>query len=217
MKRKNLIKTSFIYGGIIIGLTGCTAKTVDCNIEESHVHLYVNEDNNLSRYVESEKEYIEDLIRTEEYLPMTKELSEISENSLYRIEDNEKYLEQVSLQCYPKREAYVYDYVYGTYYGYRYGYSFNGKFEYSYGLTSGYHWDYEWQEIPLDEYTTDKVQDITYQYQLYKINEDGTLSKRVFESLEEVPEEYKYFTPDTLVKENVSNPYYLDSKKIKTR
>ena len=57
MKRKNLIKTSFIYGGIIVGLTGCTAKTVDCNIEESHVHLYVNEDNNLSRYVESEKEY----------------------------------------------------------------------------------------------------------------------------------------------------------------
>ena len=121
------------------------------------------------------------------------------------------------MQCYPKREAYVYDYVYGTYYGYRYGYSFNGKFEYSYGLTSGYHWDYEWQEIPLDEYTTDKVQDITYQYQLYKINEDGTLSKRLFESLEEVPEEYKYFTPDTLVKENVSDPYYLDSKKIKTR
>lgn len=179
--------------------------------------MYVDEDNNLSRYVDSEKEYIKDLIRTEEYLPMTEELSEISENSLYRIEDNEKYLEQVSLQCYPKREAYVYDYVYGTYYGYRYGYSVSGEFEYSYGLTSGYHWDYEWQEIPLDEYTTDKVQDITYQYQLYKINEDGTLSKRLFESFEDVSEEYKYFTPDTLVKENVSEPYYLDRNKVKTR
>lgn len=217
MKKYNLIKAGILCGGIFMGLTGCGAKTVDCDIEEQHVHLYVDEENNLCRYAESEKEYIGNLIRTEEYLPTTEELSTISENDFYRVKDNEEYLEQISLEYQPRREAYVYDYVYGPHYGYRYGYSARGKFEYSYGLTYGYHWDYEWQDIPLDEYTSDQVRDITYQYQLYKINEDGTTSKKLFSSLEDVPKEYEYFTLDTLVQENISDSYHLESKKMKIR
>lgn len=101
----------------------------------------------------------------------------------------------------PKREAYVYDYIYGQYYGYGYGYNFSsGKYEYGYGLIQGYHWDYNWQEIGLDEYTDNKVRDITYQFRFYKINSDNSISEKLFNSLDEISSEYKYFKPITLVK-----------------
>lgn len=213
-----LVKKSLACTFILLTLSGC-AKTVECNINGNHVHLYTNEDKTLSRYINSEKEYVGNLLRTETYLPMNQELENITENDLYIVSDNIEYLENIVSSYHPERQAYVYDYIYGNYYGYRFGYNYlNGKYEYSFGPISGYHWDYEWQNIALDEYTTDKVRDITYQYRFYKLNADGTTSSKLFNSLEEVTGEYKYFTPKTLVQKNTSESYYLpkENQKVKT-
>ena len=207
----NLIRVGLICGTLLFSTTGCGSKTVDCEIEGKHVHLYVSESNLLSRYIESERERIKGLNRTDEYLPLTEELAQASENGLYPVEENLDYITTKIDSYSPKREAYVYDYIYGSYYGY--GFS-SGKYEY--GLQYGYHWDHEWQEIPLNEYTEDQVRDITYQYQFYKIDKEGVSSK-LFDSLEEVPDEYRYFIPFTLIKKNVSEAYYLDKEKQKVK
>lgn len=53
-------------------------------------------------------------------------------------------------------------------------------------------------------------------YQFYKIDQEGVSSK-LFDSLEEVPDEYQYFIPATLIKKNVSESYYLDKEKQKVK
>lgn len=194
---------------------GC-AKEVDCSINGDHVHLYLNENTKLSAFIESEKEYIGDLFRTETYLPMTENLNIISENDLYIVQDNLEYLNKELSKYVPSRQAYVYDYIYGTYYGFGHGYNMmSGEYEYFYGMQTGWHYDYEWQDISLDEHTEDKVRDITYQFRFYKINNDGTVSSSLFNSLEEVSEEYKYFKPNVLVQKNISDSYYLTKEKIR--
>lgn len=212
-----LMKTTLACTFILLTLNGC-AKTIECDINGNHVHLYTSEDKKLSRFIDSEKEYVGNLFRTDSYLPMTEELENITENSLYSISDNIEYLEEVTASYYPQRQAYVYDYIYGNYYGYGYGYNYtNGKYEYCYGPKVGYHWDYEWQYINMNEYTDDKVRDITYQYRFYKLNDDGTTSAKLFNSLDEVTPEYKYFTPNTLVQQNISDSYYLTKENTKTK
>lgn len=213
-----LVTATLACAIITTSLSACEAKVIECDIEGQHLHLYINENSNLSRYIKSEKEFISGLYRTDAYLPITEELSKIDENELYRIEDNNEYLKEISSLCKPKREEYSYEYVYGTYYGYGWGYDYSsGKYEYSYGLKTGYHWDYVWQEIDMDEYTTNKVRDTIYQFRLYKINEDGTTSYQLFSSLEEIPEEYKYFKPTTLVEEITTDSFYLEKQKQKTK
>jgi len=212
-----LIKTALPCLTLIVCLSGC-AKEVECDINGNHVHLYTNQDMKLSRYINSEKEYVGNLFRTENYLPMTEDLESITENKLYNIKDNTEYLEEVISSYHPERQAYIYDYIYGNYYGYDYGYNFsNNKYEYFYGNHTGYHWDYEWQNISLNEYTDDKVRDITYQYRFYKLNADGTTSEKLFNSLDEVTPEYKYFTPTTLVQKNISESYYLTKENTKIK
>lgn len=218
MKKYKLIKNSIssvLCVTTILTFSGC-AREVECDIDGEHVHIYISNDSQLTRYVDSEKEYIGDLLRTDNYLNMNDELKFIDENGLYVIEDNIEYLNREINKYSSKRQAYVYDYIYGTYYGYDYGYNpSSGKYEYHYGLHTGYHYGYEWQDIGIDDYTTDEVRDITYQFRFYKKNEDGTLSSQLFNDLEEIPGEYKFFTPKTLVEQNVSTSYYLESKKIK--
>ena len=81
----NLIRVGLICGTLLFSPTGCGSKTVDCEIEGKHVHLYVSESNLLSRYIESERERIKGLNRTDEYLPLTEELAQASENGLYPV------------------------------------------------------------------------------------------------------------------------------------
>lgn len=222
MKNKNRFKlvkkavSSTLILASLTSFTGCV-KEIDCSINVEHVHLYLNNNTKLSRYIESEKEYVGNLYRTEDYLTMTDELNIISDNGLYIVEDNIEYITHKLSENQPTRQSYTYDYIYGTYYGYGYGYNMhNGKYEYHYGLQTGWHYGYDWKEISLDEYTNDKVRDITYKYRFYKINEDGTVFSCLFDSLEEVPVEYKYFKADQLVQQIISDEYYLEKENSKT-
>ncbi len=50
-KKYNLIRVGLICSSLLFTNSGCGVKTVDCDIEGEHVHLYVSESNLLSRYI----------------------------------------------------------------------------------------------------------------------------------------------------------------------
>lgn len=217
-KKYKLIKNSIssvLCLTTLLSLSGCV-KEVDCDIDGEHVHVYVNSESHLTRYIDSEKEYIDDLSRTDSYLNMNDELKFINDNKLYIVEENINYLNNEIKKYSLTRQAYVYDYIYGSYYGYDYGFNpASGEYEYYYGFHTGHHYGYEWQDIGLDEYTTDKVRDITYKFRFYKKNDEGKLTSQLFSNLEEVPNEYKYFMQNDLIEKFVSDEYYLTSTKTK--
>ena len=215
-RRFKLVKQSISHALVLFTLityVGCV-KNVDCSINGEHVHLYINEEKNLSKYVNSEKEHINNFFRTNDYLSMTKELEIIDKNNLYIVKDNTDYINQKISENIPSRQSYSYGYIYGHYTGYGIGLNpATGDVEYYYGMHTGWHNGYDWQDISLDEYTEDKVRDITYKFKFYKINEDGTLSYSMFDSLDEITDEYKYFKTSDLVQKFVSDGYYLEKQK----
>lgn len=217
-KKYTLIKKSLVGALLTVSLAGCV-KNVDCDISGNHIHLYQNKSNGVVRYIEGEKEKSGDFLWTDKYKKETTKLQAISKNKLCSIEDNFTYFnKKVSKIPEPKRQAYVYDYIYGTYYGYGYCYnSSTGKYGYGYGLITGYHYDYEWQDIPLDKYTTDEVRDITYKIKLYKVDEKGNVESKLFDQIDDINKEYCYFKTDDIITECISDSYYLDKNKIKTK
>lgn len=217
-KKYTLIKKSLVGVLLTFSLTGC-GKNVDCDVSENHIHLYKNESNGILMFIEGEKEKRGDFIWTDKYEKESTKLQAISENELCSIEDNFTYFNRkVSKIPEPKRQAYVYDYIYGSYYGYGYCYNYStGKYGYGYGLITGYHYDYEWQDIPLDKYTTDKVRDITYKIKLYKVDEKGNVKSKLFDKIDDINKEYCYFKTDDIITPCVSDSYYLDKNKIKTK
>lgn len=215
MKRGSILNKALCYSLVLSTLaTGCgCAKKVKCNIDTEHVHEYVNLERGLKTYIESEYENINYLSRTDNFLPMNEELSIISKNGLFLVDNNYGYLNNVIASYNPTREAYVYDYVYGSYYGYNYGYNYtSGKYEYFYELHYGYHYDHVWKEISLDEYTSDLVRDINYKYKLYKINEDNSLSYKLVDSLDEADDGYIYFKLADFVQKIVGDSYFLEKE-----
>lgn len=74
-----LLKTSLACACILSSLSGCV-KIIDCGINGYHVHLYADSNTKLSRYINSEKEYVGSLERTDTYQTMTNELEIIDEN-----------------------------------------------------------------------------------------------------------------------------------------
>lgn len=220
MNKFKLIKPFIASIMIATNLTSCSPK-MNCDVAEEHVHLYMDEENGLSRFIDSERQTVKGLSWTNQYIGKSSLIKTIVDNNLYIVSDNITYLERTISQYKPKREAFIYDYVDGTYYDYGYSYKYNfntGEYEYCYGYgpITGYHWEYVWKEIALDEYTTDKIRDINYQFKFYKIEDDGTLSYKYFNSLENVEEGYNYFKDD-LVNEIVSKAYYIEKQKINTK
>ena len=218
MKKYKLIKSSI--AGIIfaISLSGC-AKKMDCNIDEKHVHLYINSEDNSARYYNSEKETKDIYFYwTKKYHPINEKMDIIIENELYLVRDNLEYLRNELNNHQPKREEYVYDYIYGPHLDY--GYILDaatGQWKYGFGLITEYHWDYVWNEISMDEYTDNKVRDYTYEFRFYKIEKDGTISSKKFKSLENIEEGYDYFKPSDLIEVNIGSEYWLEKPNVKTK
>lgn len=223
MKKRDkfkLMKKAISYTLVLTSLTVCSgcAKEVDCSVEGEHIHLYINENSKLSRYIDSEKEYVGNLFRTNTYLSMTKDLSIIVDNNLYISNDNIDYLTSKINAAQPQRQSYSYGYVYGSYIGTGFGLNpATGNAEYYYGRHTGWHNGYDWQDIALEEYTSDKVRDITYKFKFYKINKDGTISSKIFDDLNEVPDDYKYFKTKDLIQKNIGESYYLEKQNEKVK
>lgn len=62
---KNMVVTGLLITNILT-FSGC-AKTVDCDIEGTHAHYYVNEED-LGRYIISEKSSVSGLDRLDNYV-----------------------------------------------------------------------------------------------------------------------------------------------------
>ncbi len=216
--KKNLLKTKLLllyFGLSLYSITGC-AKDMDCNIDTEHVHQYVN-DEGLKKYISGEKEYVGDFYWTDKYTSNSTIINEVSKNNLCLASQNIDYINSIMSNYTKKREAWINSYVYGSYYGYGYHYDFNsGDYVFNYGLTTGYHWEYEWQDIPLDKYTENKVRDITYEFKFYKIDENGNLVSKNFKTftIDDIEEGYNYFNEKDFVQKYTSDSYYLNKEEF---
>ena len=213
--RKKLLLLS-LYGSVTLaGLTGCN-KTVKCDVKEDHIHSYENSEG-LKKYISGEKEKNGNFNRTNEYTTDSNIINNVSSKNLCGVSDNINYINKVISNHQNKREAYVYDYIYGPVYTYGYGCNpATGEFEYYYGMFNDYHFEYVWEEVSPYEYTSDKVRDYTYEFKFYKIDENGNLVSKNFETLEDVEDDYKYFDDNDLVQEYISAPYFLNREDFKT-
>lgn len=194
--KKQLLKLGLITLGL--NSLGC-AKNVECNVSDEHVHIYIDEDKNLEKYILGEKDHKGVFIRTDDYEKLNDELKVVCDNNLLLVSDNIGYITKTMGEYIPYRETYAYDY--------RYSYNFTTN-------SYDYHWSFDWDKIDMNKYTKDKVRDITYNYKLYKINK-GTnkIEYDYFDSLEEAPAEYKYFKVSDLINKNTSESYYLEKNK----
>lgn len=100
--KKSGIKLLAIASSMVVislSVSGCV-KSVPCDIDELHAHKYVNKNSSVCKYVVSEKEYLYDFYRTDEYIPVTKEeeklLEYMSNNNLYKISENENIINDVT-------------------------------------------------------------------------------------------------------------------------
>ena len=207
---KKQIKTSILCALSVLTMSACSNK-IDCDIEIVHCHEYIDRDNGIKRYIESEKEYIGSYDRTEKYIYKDANISYIAKNKFCFVKGNEESLKKIMENYSLEREAYVYGIRYGYYYGYDYGYNPDTEeYEYFHGRHYGYYYDYEWEPINPNIYTTDKVRDIYYTFRFYKMSEDGKIKiYKDYNSLDEVEEEYCYFRLQDLVIRNYSKEYYM--------
>lgn len=214
--KKQLLLLS-LYGNVaLVGLTGCS-KTAECDIEKNHIHQYQN-NKGLKKYIYGEKETKGDFNRTNDYTTDPNIINNISNKNLCVVTDNINYINQVISNNQAKREAYILDYVYGPYYTYDYGFNpATSEYEYYYGIFYGYHLENVWEEVSLDEYISDKVRDYSYEFKFYKIDENGNLISKNFETLEDVKDGYEYFDDNDFVQEFVSDPYFLNKEDFKTK
>ena len=73
--------------------SGCV-KNVDCDVDVLHAHKYVHKTSSFCKYVSSEKEYLYDFYRTDDYVAVDKEKKEfldyLNDHNLYNILENEE-------------------------------------------------------------------------------------------------------------------------------
>ena len=196
-KGKSLTKRILATGLIIVNLitfAGC-AKTMPCDIEGDHAHLYIDPDTKIERYIESEKSYVDGMDRTDEYIVINQEQSDLlkfmNKKDLFRIDENKEALQNIESQNQDYLE-YRYKYIYMQPVPIVHS---NGKFTF---VTYNY--------IPITKYswTTDQSRNLTgetrvchYTYYGYKVYQDENGKYKMeksdlYESISDIPDEYEY-------------------------
>ncbi|MBQ6323978.1 MAG: hypothetical protein IJI22_04000 [Bacilli bacterium] len=190
---KNFVLAGLIATNVFV-FSGCS-KDVPCNIEEEHAHYYVNDDN-LGRYIISEKNSVFGLSKSDDYIPVDGieeilYLDFLNENELFRISDNQEIINAITS-------------AHQDYIEYRYEYSYLiavpaviysggvAMTRFNYIPAIGYSW------------TTDTSKNLTgeerachYVYYGYKVTKDEhgyyTLIKsEPVDDLQQLPEGYDY-------------------------
>lgn len=98
--KKNLLRLSLISLGI--SSFGC-AKNVECNVNGEHVHIYVDEDKNLEKYILGEKDHKGNYVRTDDYEKLNNELKVACQNDLLLVSDNIDYINKTMDKYTPYR------------------------------------------------------------------------------------------------------------------
>lgn len=215
MKKKNKMKLCALSLVGIMGvtsLTGC-AKTVDCNIKEEHAHKYLD-GSGVVMYVDSEKETYKGHVRTDDYILVDKEELELrtfeAKKGLYRIEENTDYIDSIQ-----KSQS---DFI-----EYRYSYTYlmpiphiisTGKSTttyFTYIPTTGHSWTTDSTHSRL----TGEQRRVHYVYTGYKIERDEkgkliVLSSEQVDSINDLPEEYKYIKETFYKTIDAEHGYDLD-------
>lgn len=113
MKKETKQIIAGVLGAATVFTTSACAKKVDCNIDETHSHTYVNEEGYVWE-VKSEREFIGNFYRTDDYKNVTKEdddrLRMIYFYDLIRIDDNLDKLLELELSLYDYKQ-YEYSYT----------------------------------------------------------------------------------------------------------
>jgi len=212
-KNKINLKNIIVAGMLVTSMlfySGC-AKTVDCDIKESHAHYYVNEDF-LDKYIISEKEHIGNWYRTDNYINVTDDMEKLIEfendEDLFRISFNKDKIDEITSE-------------HTDYVEYRYKYTwlqaiphfnYNGKTTtvwYTYIPQTGY----SWTDNPNHSRLTGEQRVVHYVYYGYKVvkNEKGKyelVKSDMVDNLSELSDEYYY------IKEDFYKKVHLDNKEL---
>lgn len=200
-----------VIGGMIIAsifmFSGCS-KNVDCNINEPHAHVYVQDDS-FDKYFVSEKENKNFYNRTDEYILVDDETKNLidfeNKNGLFRIAENQdKINEIVSSQK---------DYV-----EYRYQYTWLMPIPHTQKIgkvTTTYYTyipttSYSWTSNPEFKQLTGSERTVHHVYCAYKIvkDENGKMKlvqSEMVDNLNELSDEYVYIKSDFYKKVNLDN------------
>lgn len=175
----------------IMLFSGCV-KTIDCDVEDSHAHLYKSKDS-FSMYRLGEKEYSDlsgEYKRCPEYIHVDEREAAIIEfeckNTLFRIQNN---LEQINEITEKHKTVKEYRYKYEWTQSYMDHYEI-GDQTYS-NMVYIDHTDYAWTLDPKHEGLTGESREVCYVYTGYKIvtNEDGKITieeSQPYDSIEEL-------------------------------
>lgn len=193
-------------------ITGC-AKTVECDVNGTHAHLYTNDDGYV-RYLEDEHEKVKGFDRTDTYIELTKEEENfykfLQKFDLMSISDNLETLieEQLANQDYQE---------------YRYSYPImtpiphivsNGKTTYTY-FTYVPGTAHTWTDDPNHGNLTGTERTVHFVYQAYKITVDAKGNYQLeaseyVDDLRDIMEEYPYIKLEHAKKVNLYNDEELD-------
>ena len=204
-KQKGRRLKSLIASGILltsVGLfSGCSvtigfAKNVECDIGGLHAHNYVSEDS-FSKFIVSEKEYVGDYYRCEEYINVNDNIADLidyeNKKGLLRISSNKKTIENI-MEGHNDFLEYRYSY---TYYYPMQTLMSDGKggtiTHTTYIPMEGHSWTTDKNHSRL----TGETRVLHYMYCGYKIeiNEKGKyqlVKSNYVSSLDELPDDYIY-------------------------
>lgn len=181
-----------------------------CDVEESHAHYYVNDDN-IGRYVVSEKSFIWGLNRLDDYILVNEEekklLEFINKKNLYSIADNKEAIDNITVNQVDFKE-YRYSYHYIVPSPVTYSDGKNVYVLYNYVPMTGYSWTSDSSKEDL----TGEERICHYVYYGYKLTKndkgDYELEKsEPVDSIAELPENYDYIEEDFY---NIVNLYNKD-------
>lgn len=201
LKIKNLVVSSFLMTTILLS-SGC-AKNIECDIDYDHAHKYIKDDS-FSKYIVSEKEYIDDYVRTDNHISITKDIEELIEfendNGLFMIMNNKSKIDEI-ISSFDDYKEYRYKYIYVQPIPHIIS---NGKTTTT-TYTYIYHDNYSWTSNNNRENLTGEERTVHYMYYGYKINKDEKGEKVLEKSplvddLESIMYEYPYIKEDFYVK-----------------
>lgn len=207
---KRILATGLIIANLVT-FTGC-AKTVDCDIEEDHAHYYVSEED-IGRYIVSEKSTVSGLERTEEYVYVTPEEAELlkfmNKKDLYKIDENMDAIKDI--------EQSNKDYT-----EYRYMYIYLQPIPIPHPTGKSITISYSYMPVPMYSWTTNQNRNLTgetrvchhmyYGYRVYQ-DENGKYKmekSELVDDISELPPEYQYISGDFTTVVNSDTKEELD-------
>lgn len=215
-KGKEILMTVLATGAIVASIMTFSgfSKDVPCNVEGDHAHYYISEQQ-IGRYIVSEKNQVSGLKRTDDFKYIDKEEKDfynyLNKNGLFNIEENKDVIENIMESNYDYTE-------------YRYKYTYMQPIPVVHSSENGTYITYNYTPVTKYSWTTDKSKDLTgesrrchHVYYAYKLNknEDGNyelIKSKPMDNIIQLMDGYDYIKKDfvSIVNENMEELDYED-------